>query len=582
MKRRLSGWFPQKIKYRFFVSFLLFILLPAAAMVFYYFNALESSLKENISAQSATQLNYMKESLENTRFGLFAQSLVLSKDKTLLSTLRDDSADSEKRRLAVTEHLLENRLADGISPFLSHVYYTLIDHRHREVHSTLAGQMNYSDFSGEERWRNHEELQWAAEGAGSTMNNRLKKMYTLTVELAQPDGSLDGHLLISFDYMEWMNSLRRFFTIRQDYFIVDQSGSIVMETSPDVSLSVRDIGIVRARSNVMESFWTNGQDLLNAVYLPSYKWHLVNRFPLDTFFGDIDQAKRRLVCILVLFSLLFIFITFVISHRITRPLQLLQHHMSIIVGNRFKSALPEKIGPGEVRELGITFNRMIADIRSLIHKLKVEEREKEASRFQMLLAQMNPHFLLNTLNAIKWTALGHKDSEIAEICVSLGELLEASLNVQTDLIHLHEELTLVQAHVRIQNFRFDSNIAVHYEYDDSLRYALVPKLSLQPLVENSFYHGFTQMQEQGCITIRVYAEDRFLLMEVTDNGIGLEASANNRPLRQSKGIGIGNLRERLQLLFKSDGQLEMLPLDNGTLVRLKFPLLLSDPYQKGE
>lgn len=581
MKRRLLGWFPQKIKYRFFVSFLLCILLPAAVMVLYYFNALESSLKENIGAQSATQLGYMKESLENTRFWLFAQSLVLSRDKTLLSALRDDGMDPEKRRLAVTEHLLENRLADGISPFLSHVYYTLIDHRHREVHSTLGSGMNYSDFSGEEWWRNTEGFQWTAEEPGRLMNNRLKKMYTLTVELAQPDGSLDGHVLISFDYIEWMNSLRRFFTIRQDYFIVDQSGSIVIETSPDTSLSGKDIKIIRARNNVAGDYWTNGQDLMNAVYLPSYKWHLVNRVPLHTFFGDIDQANQRLIYTLVLFSLLFIFITLLISHRITRPLQLLQHHMSIIVDNQFRSALPE-IGPGEVRELGITFNRMISDIRSLIHRLKVEEREKEASRFQMLLAQMNPHFLLNTLNAIKWTALGRKDSEIAEICVSLGELLEASLNVQADLIHLHEELTLVQAHVRIQNFRFDSNILVRYEYDESLRYALVPKLSLQPLVENSFYHGFTQMKQQGCITIRVYAENGFLLMEVIDNGIGMEASANNRPLRKSKGIGIGNLRERLQLLFKADGQLEMLSLDDGTLVRLKFPLLLSDPYKKGE
>lgn len=582
MKRWLSGWFPQKIKYRFFVSFLLCILLPAAIMVFYYFNALESSLKENISAQSATQLSYMKESLENTRFWLFAQSLVLSKDRTLLSAMRDDSEDSEKRRLTVTEHLTENRLADGNSPFLSHVYYTLIDHRHREVHSTLGGQMNYSDLRGEEWRRNTEGFQWTTEDLGPMMNSRLKKMYTLTAELVQSDGSLDGILLISFDYTEWMNSLRRFFTIRQDYFIVDQSGSIVIGTSPDASLSVKDIGIVRVRSNVLGSYWMHDQDLMNAVYLPSYKWYLVNRFPLQTFFGDIDEAKRRLIYILVLFSILFILITLVISHRITRPLRLLQHHMSIIVGNQFRSTLPEQIGPGEVRELGTTFNRMIADIRGLIHKLKVEEREKEASRFQMLLAQMNPHFLMNTLNAIKWTALGRKDSEIAEICVSLGELLEASLNVQVDLIHLHEELKLVQAHVRIQNFRFESNITVRYEYDDSLRYALVPKLSLQPLVENAFYHGFTQLQQQGCITIRVYAEDGFLLMEVIDNGIGLQAAANNQPLRKSKGIGIGNLRERLQLLFKSDGQLDMLPLDNGTLVRLKFPLLLSDPYEKGE
>lgn len=576
MKRWVSVWFPQKIKYQFFVSFLFFILLPAATFVMYYFRELETTLKEQINSQSAAQLGYVKESMENIRVSLFRESLVLSNDKELLAALRDDLRNSETRQLFVTDRLREKRLLEGDSPLPTHVYYSLIDHRHQEVNTTFGSKINYSDLTSEDWWKKSVGFE---KQYNQISGKRLRDMYTLTVDMLGPDESLDGQILISFDYMEWLNAMYRFFTIRQDYFIMDQTGAIITKRNPNELISELAAEVVR-RQSATGGFWTDGQELMSAVYLPSYHWYVINSFPLHTFFGDIDQVKHRLVVILGTFVFLFILITFIISHRITRPLRLLQHHMSIIVKNEFRSSLPEKLGTGEVRELGTTFNRMISDIRSLIQKLKVEEREKEASRFQMLLAQMNPHFLLNTLNAIKWTALGRKDSEIAEICVCLGELLESSLNGQNDLIHLDEELTLVKAYVRIQNFRFDGYVHVRYEYDESLRFALVPKLSLQPLVENSFYHGFTQMQKEGCITIRVLKEHQSLIMEVEDNGIGMEASANHQPLRKSKGIGINNLRERLQLLFKSDGQLEAVSSGQGTLILLKFPLLISEPYGK--
>ncbi|WP_240419536.1 sensor histidine kinase [Paenibacillus periandrae] len=570
-------WYPQKIKYRFFVSFLFFILLPAAIFVMYYFRELETTLKDKINSQSAAQLGYVKESMENIRVSLFRESLVLSNDKALLAVLRDDSKDPDARRLFVTDKLQENRLLGGRSPLPTNIYYSLIDYRHQEVNSTFVSNISYYDLTSEDWWKNSEGL---GKQYDQESRKKLRDVYTLTVNMIGPDNSVDGQLLISFDYIEWLKAMYRFFTIRQDYFIMDQTGNIVTKSSPDEYISIPSAEIVR-RQAATGSFWTNGQEQMSAVYLPSYQWYVINSFPLHTFFGDINQVKHRLVIILTIFIFLFIAITFIISHRITRPLQLLQHHMSIVVRNEFRSSLPEKLGTGEVRELGTTFNRMISDIRNLIQKLKVEEREKEASRFQMLLAQMNPHFLLNTLNAIKWTALGRKDAEIAEICVCLGELLESSLNVQNDLILLDEELTLVKAYVRIQNFRFDGYVNVRYEYDESLRYALVPKLSLQPLVENSFFHGFNQMQKEGSITIRVVKEHKSLIMEVKDNGIGMEASANHQPSRKSKGIGINNLRERLQLLFKSDGQLEAVSSDQGTLIRLKFPLLLSEPYGKG-
>lgn len=201
-----------------------------------------------------------------------------------------------------------------------------------------------------------------------------------------------------------------------------------------------------------------------------------------------------------------------------------------------------------------SFNRMIADIGTLIYRLKVEERQKESVRFQILVSQMDPHFLLNTLNMIKSQALKNKDNTTFDICVSLGLLLETSLNTELDLIPLGQELGFMEAYMHIQNIRFGNRYHLDVEYDPSLYYALVPKFTLQPLVENAIIHGFADTVSGGQITVNIQASGKELIMLVMDNGAGPEvarqAAAMAAVRRSRKGIGLSNIRERLELLYR--------------------------------
>src|SRR5690606_3652454 len=149
----------------------------------------------------------------------------------------------------------------------------------------------------------------------------------------------------------------------------------------------------------------------------------------------------------VAFMVLFIAITLMIASTVTRPLSHLQNKMKDVVGKSLKIRLPQDTYRGEILDLTRTLNSMLDDMSGLIQRLKEEERQKEAVHFQMLLAQINPHFLLNTLNTMKWIAIRKKNEDIEEICVSLGKLLEMSLNSEIDMIHLKDELELVQAYV---------------------------------------------------------------------------------------------------------------------------------------
>lgn len=221
---------------------------------------------------------------------------------------------------------------------------------------------------------------------------------------------------------------------------------------------------------------------------------------------------------------------------------------------------------------------MLDDTHLLIQKLKAEERQKEAVHFQMLLAQTNPHFLLNTLNTIKWIAIREHNEDITNMTLSLGKLLEASLNTDKDLIHLKDEIELVEAYVHIQQVRYAHKFELVCRYDEDVLYALVPKLSLQPLVENAIIHGISRLPGNGLIELIVHREEHRLIVEIRDNGVGMEQSALNKVPRKRPGIGLSNIQERLRLLYREEGTLEVLSSGEGVTVRFTLPLLLSTPY----
>lgn len=151
------------------------------------------------------------------------------------------------------------------------------------------------------------------------------------------------------------------------------------------------------------------------------------------------------------------------------------------------------------------------------------------------------------------------------------------------MIYLKDELQLIRAYVHIQQTRYNHNFTVRCEHDDRNDYALVPKLSLQPLVENAIQHGIANRSRDGVIIIRIRnIAQETLVLEVEDNGGGFEKARQAQKNRKRPGIGLENIRQRLQLLFKDRGSVHIIHLEEGTRVRLMLPYMLSMPYREGE
>ncbi len=579
---------PQKLRYRLFGAFLILILLPFSVLNVYNYRQIESLVEEKISQQSHEQLVQMYGTLEDQMSIAFKTLIFLEQDSVVRNVLTSPLSRTTLENKSLIEEKFK-MLNNSFFLYNPSVYFTLMDF-HESVYTSYLPKKALAYAPYRERFRQHlsnDELfyQWDSRDENNVLREVSASPYLLSLYAYMKDssGKPYGLARISIDYSFWFQSVLKASMSNQEYFLITGKGETVARSSKDAALSLEITKEIA--QNPTRAYLTDegSGTLVNYVYIESLDWYMVNRIPLTVLFDEISGLKQRYFLTFFGFTAAFVLMAFMISATFTRPLSHLQNKMKDVVRKNLKIRIPEGRSRGEVLELTRTFNTMLDDTNKLIGQLKAEERQKEAVHFHMLLAQMNPHFLLNTLNTMKWSAIRSGNEEISEMCVSLGKLLEVSLNAQVELVYLKDEIELVQAYLHIQRIRYRDSFEVTCEFADELEYALVPKLSLQPLVENAIRHGVGQLTERGLIRIRIYKNDKGqLMLEVEDNGIGMEESRRIQLTRSRPGIGLSNLKERLRLLFKGQSELTIISLTPGTLIRFNIPFLLSTPYKQGQ
>lgn len=580
---------PAQIKYRLMLAFLLFILLPYTGFQLYSFTTIDHTIRANLVSQNREQLAFLKSSFEDMKVSIQNAVLLFENDPDMIAILDHPGTMPEETKLVKTKFAdMENRIdfGNGFS-----VQFLLASDS-GSLYMSYIPELQKSDrtFVGRPAIRAMLENPYLSEWSDAPMNDLLgryapgKEPYvTLSTTLKGNRDLPNALLFVFFDYSAWLKTSVAKFPVKQNYFLLNENGELLMQTEPAMTIESHAIRDMAARTGEDGLYAkSDGSSVISSIPLTSFRWQLGCQFDLNLFLGNIQQMKRQFWITMLGLTGLFLGLTALISSLVTRPLLQLKKNMLRTADSNFKQQMKENPYAGEIASLTHAYNQMIVDMDALIRKLKIEERQKEALRFQMLLTQMNPHFLLNTLNTIKWIALDHEEETIAEACVSLGMLLESSLASESELIFLKDEIELIRAYVHLQQIRYAGKLDISFAFDESLQFALAPKFGLQPLVENAIQHGITPLKRQGRIAIRAYAAGETLLLEVEDNGVGREASQSAAPRKYRKGIGLINLRERLALMFRGEAELTLESLAEGTLARMRLPLLLSNPYSEEE
>ena len=244
-----------------------------------------------------------------------------------------------------------------------------------------------------------------------------------------------------------------------------------------------------------------------------------------------------LICMLVCI-LISVLVSFPISRQITSPLRRLMAAFDKLQQADLETQLPVK-GTDEFARLAVQFNRMVLALKSNREELISNQQELNEAQIRMLQAQLNPHFLCNTLDTMKWISKINKVPQVALMSTNLADILRFCISAE-EFVPLYQELEILERYIEIQKLRLSDDFAFRQEIPEELYDCLVPKMILQPIVENAILHGLSGVA--GSV-IRVRAEEKgeTLYITVTDNGQGFPPEMTGRPYRRDKDLAKGHL-----------------------------------------
>lgn len=286
-----------------------------------------------------------------------------------------------------------------------------------------------------------------------------------------------------------------------------------------------------------------------------------------TPYGDItDQVWTMMFPYLlwsVVFFLLGVFLSLVLSTSISRPVVQFTRKLETIRDTRGMEWDPATIrGPREIQQLGRSFGSLIHRINALIQELTTKEKLRRESELRALQAQINPHFMLNAMNAVNYMALERDADDIAEAVDSIASLMRYSITEPDRMVTMSTELENIREYISVYALRFRQDIRVEILPGLPPSQVVIPKFTLQPLVENSIRHGITRQDPGITICLRAGEENGSVFIEVTDTGCGADADLLNAylegkdvDLKVTHGFGIRNVNERLMLRFGDQGAL---------------------------
>ncbi|MDF2986214.1 MAG: sensor histidine kinase [Eubacterium sp.] len=280
-------------------------------------------------------------------------------------------------------------------------------------------------------------------------------------------------------------------------------------------------------------------------------------------------------CIILVISVILVILS---SNAITKPVKKLTKKMNSFSEGKFD--LEAKVeGNDEIAELTIQFNLMVAKINDLIneeYKIKIEEKN---AILKALEAELNPHFLYNALQAISTTALKIDAFHISEMVDALASTFRYTINGK-NLVRLENEIKYIDDYLIIQKARFGNRLTITYEMDDNVLDTLIPKISIQILVENSIKHVLEKNYTSVCIVIKAYLKGNDILISVNDNGPGISPERlkqirfyldSENEQNGNKAIGLKNLDTRLHLIYKDKSGLNIETDSSGTTISFIIP-----------
>lgn len=307
-------------------------------------------------------------------------------------------------------------------------------------------------------------------------------------------------------------------------------------------------------------------------------WRLITLLPQVDIISAQNHSRNQIILVFLIVIPFTFPVAYVVSASITKRIKLLIAQISEVDTAKFD----QKINPSSKDEVGIltkNFNYMLVKISMLLDEKYELGQEMKSIELKALQAQINPHFLYNTLDQIYWLGVRYNIQEVSDIVLALSKFYKLSLSKGKSEVPLRSELEHIQAYVNIQNHRFENSIQLNIDVSEDALDVIMPKISLQPIVENAILHGILESEEEtGTIYIRTRQNDTDLWIDIRDDGAGMTQEKTNELLltdtadESLNGYGLKNIDSRFKLLYGPDYGLSFTSaVGAGTTVTIHMP-----------
>lgn len=566
------------------IVFLLLGVLPSLIVGFAGYAIGAKILMENAQASILTNLNQNAKYFDLIFDEIYNSTVVMSADEELIELLNAGKPDSYSKLLANNRKLsflMKKHLASSSTIYSAHI---ITDYFTYTLNPNIQFSADFSNFQKEldDTTTSNNALVWTDAWNGVSQANTEVNFFSalrLLTTLSVP--KIDGGLTSSGQPHSISSTLVLFFRCdvfdklianslsypNSKYLIINQTGNIIYSSDK----SFLPVGTFLQYSDATKTDILS-KNLVCSTKMQSTQWTIVEIVPTQEIVKDMSVMQKISIFFAVVMSAVAIAFAIAASSGIAKPITKLMQGIKKTGDGNFSHPVKIK-GNSEFAMLGMQFNEMNERIRLLIeenYERLLHEKESEVVALNM---QLNPHFLYNTLATINWIAIEHDDKEIGQMIISLCDILHYAASGLEQTVLFSDDVDWLERYLFIMKKRFEQKFTVEMQLAPECMNVRVPKLFLQPFIENAILHGFKNMENGGILKIHSYLENQNAIFVISDNGEGMPQDLCESIQNKTAGnIGTQNTIRRVQLIYGDNATFNISCDKIGVCVKFVFPL----------